>query len=446
MSKKLWGGRFKKKTDPSVERFTRSVQYDYRLAPYDVAGSLIHVNVLERARFLNKDEAKRLRSALEGILRRIESGGFKPDMRCEDIHTEIQNEVRKKTGRLALKLHTTRSRNDQVAFASRLYARCESEKITGLIERFTQALDKKAKDAGNTVIPGYTHLQHAQPVYLKDHLRAYRAMLLRDKKRLANAAGSIDFTLGSGALGGTAINSKNYSFKIKRILGLKDLSIKPTSNSIDSVSDRDFIIEILSCFAIMGMHISRLCEDLIIWSSMEFGFVSVDECYCTGSSLLPQKKNPDALELARGYSGELSGGLVSVLTMMKGLPLAYNRDMQLDKRPFFRSFDIISEILSVLTGLIGTISFNAARIEAALRDESLYAPYIAQHLVDSGVPFKHAHTIVGRMIRYCEESDKSLSAMTQAEIRRFTEKLRKEDLEYLLRPYSAIKTIRSVKR
>ena len=442
MKKKLWGGRFDKETDPLVEKFTRSIQRDYKLAKYDVVGSLIHVEILKQAGLLKRSEVKRLQKALKDIYNSIKKDMFKPDMKSEDIHTNIQNMVEKKVGKIAMKLHTSRSRNDQVIFATKLYTTFQLSHIIHSVKHLVDALTALAQRNKKIIIPGFTHLQHAQPVYLKDHLNAYVCMLKRDIARLKNADNNICLTMGAGALAGTPIAQAIYN---KKAVDLKE-SVTPSVNSLDDVSNRDFVIEALSALAIIGVHLSRMAEDLIIWSTKEFGFVEIDDSYCTGSSLMPQKKNPDVLELIRGYSGWLSRNRLDVLMTMKGLPLTYNRDMQLDKEPLFGSFELVSDELDVLAGLVRTLRFNKKKIDEHLKDESLYATYIAHYLVKKGVPFARAHSTVGKLIKHSVKNSVSIKSMTQRELERFSDKFNKREIEKLLNPYTAIKTIKSIKR
>ena len=450
MANKLWGGRFSKKTDPLVEEFTRSIQYDYKLARYDVFGSIAHVQVLRKACILTPEEAKKLTEALEDIAQSIKDKTFKADPSCEDIHTNIQNLLHEKTGDLALKLHTARSRNEQVVVSTKMYCKKELLKLQVYIAELRVVLCRLAEKNRHLVMPGFTHMQHAQPIYVTDYLMAYDKMLARDDKRLEFIADNIIITMGAGALAGTPINSKAYSVKLSDTVKGGDLpqafSIHVTENSVDAISDRDFVMEILSSLSIIGMHISRLSEDLIIWSTKEFDFIEIDESFCTGSSLMPQKKNPDALELMRGYAGRLYGNLLSVLTMMKGLPLAYNRDMQLDKEPLFNSLEIVSYELKILAGLLKTLKFNKAKIEEYLEDESLYATDLVYYLVDKGVPFKTAHTIVGALIKHSIDSSIDIKSMSDVELKKFSDKFSREDVLKLFDPEVSVKSKRSVTR
>jgi argininosuccinate lyase len=440
MSKKLWGGRFAKKTDPLVEEFTQSIQYDRKLARYDLFGSMAHVQVLKKAGYLTPAEAGKLVKALGSIYGGLNKGTFKVDPAAEDIHTDIQNKLQGIVGDLALKLHTARSRNDQVVVATKAYCKMEIAKLEAAIAELQSALKALAGRNKDLILPGFTHMQHAQPVYLKDYLTAYVAMLKRDADRLSAISKNIHLTMGAGALAGTPIDAKKYNVKIP------GLDIGPTANSLDAVSDRDFVIEILGALALAAMHLSRLSEDLIIWSTKEFDFVEIDEAFCTGSSLMPNKKNADVLEMVRGYTGRLYGNLVSVLVMMKALPLAYNRDMQLDKEPLFGSIEIVLAELKVLKGVIMTLKFNKAKIEEHLEDESLYATDLVYYLVKKGVAFKTAHTIVGKLIKFSLDNAIEIKSMTDSELKHFSEKFHRKDLLRLFNPRVSVESKRSIRR
>lgn len=455
MGKKLWGGRFSKKTDPLVEDFTRSIQYDRKIVLEDILGSLSHVEILAECKYLSREEALKLIKELSCIYadieNRIEEGKFKPDYNSEDIHTYIQNILEKKVGDLALKLHTARSRNDQVVFATKYYCKSGIIVLDQVIDNFLASIKGLIQKNKSIIMPGFTHMQHAQPVYLKDYLAVYIEMLERDKLRLAYISKNMKISMGAGALAGTPIDASRYnktvSSHIKDLPGIfKGLNIQAATNSLDSVSDRDFVIEIISALAIIATHLSRLAEDLIIWSTKEFDFVEIDEAFCTGSSLMPQKKNPDVLELIRGYAGRIYGNLVSVLTMMKGLPLTYNRDMQLDKEPLFDSFDIVSNELKVLSGLIKTLKFNNAKIKEHLKDEGLYATDIVYYLVDKKVPFKDAHTIVGKLVKYSNDNEIQIKSMPENLLRKFSNKFIKEEIVRLFDPQVSVESKKSIKR
>ncbi len=453
---KLWGGRFSKETNPLVEKFTQSIHYDYKIAAYDVVGSLTHVTILEKSNFLTAEEASKLRESLTEILGSISNGSFKADETCEDIHSDIQKRIEKKVGDLVLKLHTARSRNDQVVFATKCYCKYHIlEVLQKNIERLIYSIGQllELEENKNIIVPGFTHLQHAQPVYLKDYWMAYVSMLDRDSNRLKYISENMKITMGAGALAGTPILHGLYNEKADEYLNsLSSLSkalinIEPTSNSLDAVSDRDFVIEIISALSIIAMHLSRLSEDLIIWSTKEFDFIEIDDAFCTGSSLMPQKKNPDVLELIRGNTGRLYGNLISVLTMMKGLPLTYNRDMQLDKEPLFNSFEVISEELQVLEGLIKTLKFNRPQIEDHLKDESLYATDLAYYLVDKGVPFKTAHTIIGELVNYSISNKIRIQDMPEDVLKKkFCEKIVRKEFNKLFDPKVSVESKKSINR
>lgn len=440
MAKKLWGGRFTKETDPLVEAFSRSIQYDHKLAKYDLFGSMVHVQILKKAKYLTSKEAAKLTKALVAIYATINKGTFKYDHRAEDIHTDIQNKLLVSVGDLALKLHTARSRNDQVVFATKVYCITELGKLAADIARLEEALEGLAIKNKNLVLPGFTHMQHAQPIYLKDYMKAYERMLNRDSVRLTAISKKIDLTMGAGALAGTPISAALYKVNIP---GLK---VEATVNSLDTVSDRDFVVEILSALAIIGMHLSRLSEDLIIWSTKEFDFIEIDEAFCTGSSLMPQKKNADSLELIRGNAGKLYGNLVNLLTVMKALPLSYNRDMQCDKEPLFNSVETVSAELRILRGLIKSLKFNKAKIEEHLEDESLYATDLVYYLVGKGLAFKTAHNIIGKIIKYSIDNSIEIKSMSQTELEKFSPKFKREEILKLFNPKVSVEAKRSIKR
>mgnify|MGYP001597923537 FL=1 len=440
---KLWGGRFNKPTDKLVEEFTKSIHFDYKLAEYDILGSLAHVRVLKEAGYLTSLEAKKLTQSLHALGNSIKNHTYRWDPSCEDIHTDIQNKLEKRVGKLVLKLHTARSRNEQVVLATKWYALAQFGQVDYHLKEMIDTLNHLAKKNASLIIPGFTHLQPAQPVYLKDHLSAYIQMFKRDQQRikfLTMESDGLVLTMGSGALAGTPIPSKKYS-----IAG-KEFGIRPTVNSLDAVSDRDFVIEIIGALSIVAMHLSRLAEDLILWSTKEFDFIELDESFCTGSSLMPQKKNPDVLELIRGYAGRLYGNLFSVLTMMKGLPLTYNRDMQLDKEPLFNSFEIVLAELNVLQGLISTLKFNEARLEELLKDESLYATDLVYYLVKKGVAFTEAHTIIGKLVNRSIETKIFIKDMKDNDLSKFSDKLVKKEILGLFDPEVSVKSKISIKR
>ena len=446
MSKKLWGGRFEKSTNPLVEKFTKSIQHDKKLILFDLLGSAFHITILAESKYLKVEEAKQLLQAIKDIVESVIKNTFVADDKCEDIHTNIQNILQDKVGDIALKLHTARSRNDQVVFATKLYCKVTilemQDKIANLISSINDLVSKN-----DIIIPGFTHMQHAQPVYLKDYLGAYIEMLKRDVDRLGYVSKNTKITMGAGALAGTPINYTTYDVNVEEVLkdlgtftvgGTKQFSIEPATNSLDAVSDRDFVIEIINALSILAMHLSRLAEDLIIWSTKEFDFIEIDESFCTGSSLMPQKKNPDVLELIRGYTGRLYGNLVSVLTMMKGLPLTYNRDMQLDKEPLFNSFEIVSDELQVLAELIKTLKFNKPKIDEHLKDEALYATDLVYYLVNKGEPFTKAHTIIGELVKYSIQNNIKIKDIPEDVLKeKFSDKFVKDGPDGILRLFDA---------
>lgn len=451
MAKKLWGARFSKPTNPLVEEFTKSIHFDYKLAKADIIGSLAHVLILGKARFLSNKEVIKLSQGLNSLWQNLNNSTYKIDPKSEDIHTDIQNKLEAKVGNVALKLHTARSRNDQVVFATKVYCKFNIkttlENINGLMDAFNMLAGKYSQ----LIVPGFTHLQHAQPVYIKDYLGAYVQMLKRDAVRLEFILKNIKVSLGAGALAGTPIDASKYNIKITQLIKDKKLAkeifeVIATKNSLDVVSDRDFVIEIMSALAMVGMHLSRLSEDLIIWSTKEFGFVDIDDAYCTGSSLMPQKKNPDCLELIRGYSGRLYGGLMSELVMMKGLSLTYNRDMQLDKEPLFKALEIVNTELKMLAGLVKTLKFNENKILNHLKDEALYATDLVYYLVKRGVAFREAHSIIGKLVKYSLDSKIQIKDLPENMLKNFSSKLIKKDIIKLFNPKVSVESKKSIKR
>lgn len=430
MAKKLWGGRFKKETDKDFFEFQKSIQYDCKIALYDVWHSLIHILALKKAGILTPAEWQRLNSALSDIEKEIKENKFKPNRESEDIHTEIQNRVEKKAGKLADKLHTLRSRNDQVAFDEKSYCKLESCDIVNYLSQTLSALECLNARYENVSIPGYTHTQRAQKIAFKDYLGAFAAMFARDKERLAAFSEKLTAHIGSGAFKGTSL-SKEYDAASKEYLKkMSSRYISLVKNAPDNVSDRDFIIEFLSVLSILQMHLSRFAEDMILFSTKEFNFVDLPEEFCTGSSLMPHKKNPDFLELVRGYTGRIYGNLMALLTTMKGLPLTYNRDMQLDKEPLFSSVEIIKDELKILAKFIKGIKLNQEVIKKALEDESLYTVDLAEYLVkEKKVPFAQAHEIVGRLIRYSEDNKCKIKEIAEKSLKKISECLDKKTIK-----------------
>lgn len=412
---KLWGGRFAKPTDALVEKFTASIGFDSRLYREDIRGSIAHVRMLGKIHLLKKSETAKIIRSLQQIGKDIESGKFIFDESLEDVHMNIESELIRRLGSVGAKLHTARSRNDQIAVDMRMWLK---RTINGLITRITDlqtALAGVAAMHSETVFPGYTHLQLAQPVVFAHHLLAYVEMLERDKGRLQDTYKRADeMPLGAGALSGTSIPiDRNF---IARELEFQSIS----QNSLDAVSDRDFLMEYLSALAIMAVHFSRFAEEIVIWSSAEFGYIEIDDAFCTGSSMLPHKKNPDVAELIRGKSGQFIGELVSLLTLMKGLPLSYNRDMQEDKLPVFRATDAAFSIFDVLCPLVKSLRVRSDRVRKVLEGSSVQAIDLAEYLVRKGVPFREGHFVVGKIVRYAEEQKKPLRLLTLKEMRCFS--------------------------
>jgi argininosuccinate lyase len=414
MGGKLWGGRFSKRTDPLVERYTSSIHVDYRLAPYDVAGSIAHAKMLGRCRIVSARDASRIVRGLTRIAGRIESGRWRPDASAEDVHSQIQQELERLIGPPARALHTARSRNDQVALDLRLFARDAVDLLTAATRETQRSLVGFATRYSNTVMAGYTHLQRAQPVLLAHHLLAYVEMLERDAQRLRDARTRINvLPLGSAALAGTTLPiDRRY---VAKLLGFPRVS----ENSMDAVSDRDFALELLSALATLGVHLSRLAEDLILWATAEFGLLALDEAYATGSSVMPQKKNPDVLELIRGQAGVIIGQQAALLTVIKGLPLSYNRDVQWDKSCLFTAVDASLDALRVLAGLLATARVRPSGAARLVGDDTLCATDLAEYLVQRGVRFADAHRIVGRLVADSERQGRALRTFTVKELARY---------------------------
>jgi argininosuccinate lyase len=432
MSKKLWGSRFPKKTSALADRFTSSISYDKRLVKYDILGSIAHARMLGKQKIISKQDARLIVKGLNAILKDVKNHKFKFDPKAEDIHSNIQDALLKKIGKAAYKLHTARSRNDQIALDIKMYLKDEISEIVDLITFLQKSILKFGKKNQKIVVPGYTHLQLAQCILLAHHLLAYIESLERDKQRLINAKQRADsMPLGACAISGTGLPiDREYVRKELRFNSL-------TENSIDSVSDRDFIIETLAHFSILSVHLSRIAEDLILWSTREFNFIDIDFSFCTGSSIMPHKKNPDVLELIRGSVGKIHGDLSNVLILMKGLPLSYNRDLQLDKPPLFDAMDTVKDILEIFIALFGNIVIEKEAIAARLKDESLFSVDIVEYLIKKGVSYREAHDIVGRMARDCLGKGENISGLTKAELKKYSSKL-DIDIKDFLNPVSSV--------
>ncbi|MCP5536392.1 MAG: argininosuccinate lyase [Akkermansiaceae bacterium] len=395
----MWKGRFAKATADLVQQYGESISYDWRLYKHDVAGSIAHARAQVKAGLLNDDEFAAIEKGLREIEQEIDAGEFDFSIELEDIHMNIESALTNRIGAPGAKLHTARSRNDQVATDTRLYCREEIDTLTTLLAGLQRALLQQAEKHAASVVPGYTHLQRGQPVTVGHHLLAYVEMLDRDKSRLADCRKRLNVSpLGSGALAGSTINLDRE--QIARELGFD----RVTTNSMDAISDRDYMAEFLFGMALVGTHLSRLSEDLILWCSSEFGFATLSDAHTTGSSLMPQKKNPDVCELTRGKTGRLYGNLVALLTAAKGLPLTYNRDLQEDKEPLFDSIDTLKLALKVNTEMITDMVINVETCEAAASDPLLLATDLADYLVKNGVPFRQAHELVGQAVAVSVET------------------------------------------
>ena len=391
----MWKGRFSQPTSQLVQSYGESVSFDWRLYAHDIRGSIAHSKGLLKAGIITAEEQAEIERGLLEIRHEIETGNFEWKESLEDVHMNIEAELTRRIGPAGARLHTARSRNDQVATDVRLYTRDAVDALIGLIQGLQRALIEACERAGAAVVPGYTHLQRGQPVLFAHHLLAYVEMLSRDASRLQDARKRIDvMPLGSGALAGsTIILDREY---VASQLGFATV----TQNSMDAVSDRDFAAEVLFAIALCGVHLSRLSEDVILWCSAEFGFVTLSDAHTTGSSLMPQKKNPDVAELTRGKSGRLVGNLMALLTLLKGLPMTYNRDMQEDKEPLFDSIDTLKAALAVFAEMIAGMEVNETRTRAATSDPMLLATDLADYLVNHGVPFRQAHEVIGKLVAH----------------------------------------------
>jgi len=411
----MWKGRFSQPTSQLVQAFGESVSFDWRLYAHDIRGSIAHAKGLEKAGILTADERQAIEDGLLTIQHGIEHGDFEFQTSLEDVHMNIESALTARIGPAGAKLHTARSRNDQVATDVRLYCRDAVDQLSGDIHLLQRSLIEAAERAAEAVVPGYTHLQRGQPVLFAHHLLAYVEMLARDAGRLADARRRLDvMPLGSGALAGsTIILDREF---IAEELGFGSVS----QNSMDAVSDRDFIAEILFAISLCGVHLSRLSEDIILWCSAEFGFVALSDAHTTGSSLMPQKKNPDVAELTRGKTGRLIGNLISLLTLLKGLPMTYNRDLQEDKEPLFDSIDTLHTTLEVVAEMISGMEVNAARTAAATADPLLLATDLADYLVKHSVPFRQAHEVIGKLVAFSLEQQRGFAELTLAEYQQFS--------------------------
>ena len=415
MTQKLWGGRFTQPTDKFVEEFTASIEFDQRLYRYDIQGSKAYAEMLGRQGIIAVEEADQIITGLNGILQDIDAGQFEFSVALEDIHMNIEARLIERIGAVGGKLHTGRSRNDQVAVDIRLYLRDEIDTSLDYLQKLESSLIQQAEENLDIIMPGFTHLQTAQPLLYSHHLLAYREMIARDRSRLRDLRARFNvLPLGAGALAGT-------TFPIDREWLAGQLGFDGvTRNSIDSVSDRDFAIEFCSFAAILMMHLSRLAEELVLWSSADFDFIELSDSFCTGSSMMPQKKNPDVPELVRGKTGRVYGNLISLLTLMKSLPLAYNKDMQEDKEPLFDTIDTVKGSLKVFADMIAGMKVKGDSMRIAAARGFSTATDVADYCVRKGLPFRQAHEVVGKTVRYCIEMGKDIPELSLAEFREFS--------------------------
>ncbi|MDO8684177.1 MAG: argininosuccinate lyase [Armatimonadota bacterium] len=427
--KKPWGGRFTKPTDKAVEAFTASIHYDSRLLEYDIRGSIAHAKMLGKCKIIPPEDAEKIVVGLEQVLSDLQSGKAKFDPSLEDVHMNVETLLAGQIGEVAGKLHTARSRNDQVATDVRLYLKDEIDAAIELIKTLQRTLVQKAKENLDVVMPGYTHMQHAQPVLLSHHLMAYFWMLQRDSERLQDCRKRVDvLPLGSGALAGTP-------FPIDREFVAKELGFSAISkNSMDAVADRDFIAEFLAACSIIMAHLSRFSEDIILWNSHEFRFIELDDSVTTGSSIMPQKKNPDVAELVRGKTGRVYGDLISLLTTIKGLPMTYNRDLQEDKEPLFDAADTVKSSLGVFSIMLKSAKFNVKRIAEDMHGDFSTATDMADILVMQGYPFRTAHEMTGDLVREFNEDGLGLELLPLKEFQEMVRKVDKKTIQRITDP------------
>ena len=408
----LWGGRFTKETDELVYNFNASISFDQKLYAHDIKGSIAHATMLGETGIITAEESETIVKGLKGILADIENGSLEISPKYEDIHSFVEATLIDRIGDTGKKLHTGRSRNDQVALDMRLYVRDEVDTIKGLLKDLMKTLHGIMKDNLDTYMPGFTHLQKAQPVTLAHHTGAYMEMFKRDYSRMCDIYNRMNYCpLGAGALAGTT-----YPLDRERTAELLGFS-GPTLNSMDSVSDRDYVIELLSALATISMHLSRFSEEIIIWNSNEYQFIELDDAYSTGSSIMPQKKNPDIAELVRGKTGRVYGALISILTSMKGIPLAYNKDMQEDKELTFDAIDTVKGCIALFEGMIRTMTVNKEIMKTSAMNGFTNATDAADYLVKNGVPFRDAHGIIGRLVLYCIEQERAIDELSLDELK-----------------------------
>ena len=428
----LWGGRFKKDINEKMKAFVSSISFDKKLVKYDILGSIAHAKMLKKSKIIASSDADKIIKGLNSILNELNAGYLDVDTQAEDIHTWVENMLRLKIGELAGKLHTARSRNDQVALDERLYLKEEIKLIRQKIKTLQEVFLSAARNHLGVIMPGYTHLQHAQPVLFSHHLLAYFYKCNRDKDRLEDLYKRVDIMpLGSAALAGT-------SYPVDREYVATELGFsKVSKNSLDTVSDRDFIIEFLAVCSIIMLHLSNLSEELILWSSQEFGFIELDDSFCTGSSIMPQKKNPDAAELIRGKTGRVYGHLMTLLTVMKALPLAYNHDMQEDKEPLFDTVEVLKNSIMLMSGMIQTLQVKPDNMKKLLTGDFSNATELADYLVRKGLNFRDAHKVVGEIVLYCIDKKKNIEQLSLEEFQNF-QPLFKKDVLNILSPEDVV--------
>ena len=425
-SGKLWGGRFAEATAASVEAYTESISYDWRLYRHDILGSTAHARMLARQGLITEAECEAIVRGLAEIEEDISSGRFEFRPELEDIHMNIEKALTDRIGAAGEKLHTARSRNDQVALDIRLYLRDECHELDRLLAEVQKAFTRQARTCFGAIMPGYTHMQRAQPVLLSHHLLAYVEMFGRDRQRLADCAGRINIMpLGTAALAGTGLPIDREF--VARELGFPAVS----TNSMDTSADRDFALEFLFCLTTIQLHLSRMAEELVYWSSKEFEFIEIGDRYCTGSSIMPQKKNPDIPELIRGKSGRVTGALVSLLMTVKGLPMTYNRDLQEDKEQVFDALDTVKASLAITAELLDNSVFNTERMRAATHGGFMTATDIADYLVKKNMPFRQAHGVVGRIVALCQKRGIELTELSLAELQQFSELIENDIFDVL---------------
>ena len=430
---KLWKGRFSKQASSSSDEFNASIGFDQRLYAEDIAGSIAHAKMLGKQGIISMEESELIIKTLKEILADIEAGKVEFTIEGEDIHMNIETILTERIGQTGKKLHTARSRNDQIALDIRLYLKKETAEIDVLLDELLATLKDLAAEHKETVMPGYTHLQRAQPVTLAYHMLAYYQMFARDKERYADCLKRIDrMPLGSGALAGTTYNTDRHFLADE--LGFSQV----LPNGMDAVADRDFALEFIDCCAITMMHLSRFCEELILWSSAEFGFIEMDDAYATGSSIMPQKKNPDMAELIRGKSGRVFGDMMSLLTVCKGLPLAYNKDLQEDKEPVFDAVDTVKASLGIFKEMLKTMQVNTGTMSKAAKYGYMNATDAADYLVSKGIPFRDCHEIIGNMVLYAINKGAALDELTMEEFKSFSDAF-DEDI------YDAISIVNCIK-